>query len=143
MGRDRFVKLTTLFPQQEPDECRVCSHPVQKPYRKYCSEYCKVVAKAVSDCFEWSIIRKWVLRRDDKVCQRCEGRADTVDHIIPVSKGGHPFDPDNLQALCQSCNSSKGTNAQDYRGETGGTRRKMHQQKGDVRQQLLSEVSDR
>ena len=31
----------------------------------------------------------------------------TVDHRIPLAKGG-TWDQDNLQPMCQSCNSSKG-----------------------------------
>lgn len=31
----------------------------------------------------------------------------TIDHILPISRGG-AHDVDNLQALCGSCNSSKG-----------------------------------
>jgi len=144
MTRDRFVKKTTLFPQQNPDECRVCGFPVSPPLQKYCSEYCKAVVGAVAGCYSWARIRRWVLRRDDRECLRCGGKAETVDHIVPVSEGGHPFDPDNLQALCQSCNSSKGTRTEDYRGETGGTRRgKRASRKRQIRQQLLTEVSDR
>lgn len=30
-----------------------------------------------------------------------------VDHITPVSEGGHPFDPANLQTLCSECHQSK------------------------------------
>lgn len=33
----------------------------------------------------------------------------TVDHIIPVAKGGHPSDPSNLQAAHLICNQVKGT----------------------------------
>lgn len=31
----------------------------------------------------------------------------TVDHIIPVSKGGHPTDLDNLQLAHRCCNRQK------------------------------------
>ena len=31
----------------------------------------------------------------------------TVDHIIPLDKGGHPFDIDNLQLAHRICNSQK------------------------------------
>jgi 5-methylcytosine-specific restriction endonuclease McrA len=31
----------------------------------------------------------------------------TVDHIMPISKGGHKHDLNNLQPMCQYCNSKK------------------------------------
>lgn len=31
----------------------------------------------------------------------------TIDHIIPINKGGHPFDIDNLQLAHFSCNRQK------------------------------------
>jgi 5-methylcytosine-specific restriction endonuclease McrA len=30
-----------------------------------------------------------------------------VDHITPIADGGHPFDPANLQTLCEECHESK------------------------------------
>lgn len=33
--------------------------------------------------------------------------ATQVDHILPISKGGAPYDHDNLQSLCASCHSRK------------------------------------
>jgi 5-methylcytosine-specific restriction protein A len=33
--------------------------------------------------------------------------ADTVDHIVPMRKGGPPFDDSNLQSLCAPCHSAK------------------------------------
>ena len=32
----------------------------------------------------------------------------TVDHIIPISKGGDELDMSNLQIMCTKCNSKKG-----------------------------------
>lgn len=49
-----------------------------------------------------------VFARNDYRCVRCGSRSDlTVDHIIPVSRGG-TNDDDNLQTLCRPCNSRKG-----------------------------------
>lgn len=30
-----------------------------------------------------------------------------VDHITPISEGGHPFDETNLQTLCEECHEAK------------------------------------
>ena len=51
----------------------------------------------------------------DYRCVCCgEHKPLTVDHIIPVSKGGSS-DISNIQPLCKSCNSSKRDKAIDYR----------------------------
>jgi hypothetical protein len=56
-------------------------------------------------------IRRLVLDRDGHSCQACGSTDDlTIDHkIIPWINGGTSKDPENLQVLCRSCNSSKGT----------------------------------
>ena len=55
----------------------------------------------------WRKIRQSVINRDG-CCQRCgtEERL-TVDHIVPRVLGGTDS-LDNLQVLCNICNSSKG-----------------------------------
>lgn len=51
----------------------------------------------------------------DNRCLRCgEQSVLTVDHVVPLSKGGTNY-IDNIQPLCLSCNSSKGTSETDYR----------------------------
>jgi len=51
-----------------------------------------------------------VFERDSYHCKRCGGdwmSGLTLDHIVPRLKGGTD-DPENLQTLCQRCNSKKG-----------------------------------
>lgn len=58
---------------------------------------------------------KSLLSKYGSCCLRCGSSANlSIDHIIPLSKGGTNF-PNNLQPLCRSCNSSKGTKTMDYR----------------------------
>lgn len=53
-------------------------------------------------------LRAIVLELCNYACLWCGATADlTVDHVLPVSKGGETA-PDNLQVLCRPCNSSKG-----------------------------------
>lgn len=51
--------------------------------------------------------REGILRRDHDTCVYCSGRAQTVDHVLPRSRGGSDSWL-NLVAACQSCNSRKG-----------------------------------
>lgn len=54
-------------------------------------------------------------RRDGFRCGACPATTDLqIDHVLPVSRGGGSED-ENLQLLCGSCNSSKGTKTIDYR----------------------------
>lgn len=55
------------------------------------------------------VSRKGIFARDNHTCQYC-GATDlplTLDHVIPVSRGGG-HDWTNLVASCVSCNNSKG-----------------------------------
>ena len=53
---------------------------------------------------KWEKVRKEVLDRDGWRCVQCSkaGRME-VDHITDMSKGGAPYDLDNLRTLCSTC----------------------------------------
>lgn len=51
--------------------------------------------------------KRGVLRRDGFVCAYCGGKASTVDHVKPKSKG-YPASWENSVAACQPCNNKKG-----------------------------------
>lgn len=61
---------------------------------------------------------KRIILKTQNICAICGRAVDfsvkfphplspTVDHIIPVAKGGHPSDIDNLQLAHFSCNRAK------------------------------------
>ncbi len=61
--------------------------------------------------------RAGVLRRDGRRCAYCGRRADTIDHVVPRSRGGgHTWE--NCVAACRTCNSKK---ADRLLGELGWT----------------------
>jgi 5-methylcytosine-specific restriction endonuclease McrA len=51
-------------------------------------------------------LRKAILKRDDYTCAYCGQEATTVDHIIPISKGGVDHES-NLTSACMTCNFGK------------------------------------
>jgi 5-methylcytosine-specific restriction protein A len=68
--------------------------------------------------YAWQQIRRQVLTEADHVCQcrdprcdhtgsACPRRANTVDHILNVARGGAAYDRSNLQALCWRCHARK------------------------------------
>lgn len=50
--------------------------------------------------------RRAVFARDDHRCQYCGGPADSIDHVLPRSRGG-PHVWENLVAACRPCNLTK------------------------------------
>jgi len=61
-------------------------------------------------------------------------RSLEVDHIVPVSEGGHPFDPANLQTLCEECHKDKTARENSERSQTPS--------RGDLSESLFSYVAD-
>jgi len=64
---------------------------------------------------KYKAVRLQVLSRDNHTCFYCNAEADTVDHIVPVSKSddkSEAYNPNNLVACCKRCNSSRGNKSQ-------------------------------
>lgn len=62
-----------------------------------------------------------VLDAQNNTCAKCSRKFNknlkyTIDHILPLSKGGK-LTIGNIQLLCKSCNSSKGTKCIKYRDD--------------------------
>jgi 5-methylcytosine-specific restriction endonuclease McrA len=51
--------------------------------------------------------RRAIFARDGWRCAYCHGSAETIDHVLPRSRGGrHAWD--NVVAACARCNHTKG-----------------------------------
>ena len=61
---------------------------------------------------DYKRVRLQVLARDGHTCFYCGQDATTVDHVIPIVKGGDPIAMDNMVAACRRCNSSKGSRSE-------------------------------
>jgi 5-methylcytosine-specific restriction endonuclease McrA len=52
------------------------------------------------------LTRAALMRRDNYLCAYCGVKADTIDHVIPRSRGG-PHTWENCVASCTTCNHGK------------------------------------
>lgn len=82
----------------------------------------------------WATARKRAIASKDPVCVECHNFIDVkapiklpdgtlnplaveVDHKVPISRGGQPYELENLQLLHMRCNRKKGAKmASDYEG---------------------------
>jgi len=62
-----------------------------------------------------SLSRRAVFARDEHRCQYCGGVADSIDHVMPRSRGGlHVWE--NVAAACRRCNLDKRDRTPDEAG---------------------------
>jgi 5-methylcytosine-specific restriction endonuclease McrA len=122
--------------------CATCARPVyiSLPSQLFCSEWCRQwwknrsgvrrrtnsmrdAAKRGSDRPAETFDPLEIFQRDRWRCQVCgirtkrtarvpDRQAPTLDHIVPLSKGGEHTRA-NTRLLCMSCNASKGNRATD------------------------------
>src|SRR5690606_16767468 len=77
-------------------------------YRAYRASIGKpvYVKRTIPESLRWK-----VFERDGFACKECGSRSHLrADHIVPESEGG-PMTFENLQTLCNRCNSRKGDRA--------------------------------
>jgi 5-methylcytosine-specific restriction protein A len=65
----------------------------------------------------WQELRKRVLSEAGHACEcrdtrcghgpTCGDHAGTADHVVPLARGGAPYDRSNVQALCWKCHARK------------------------------------
>ena len=60
---------------------------------------------------QWRKLRQIVLHKHP-ICVMCEQKnryttANTIDHILPINKGGAKLSLENLQGLCSTCHNRK------------------------------------
>lgn len=69
------------------------------------------LVRYVATHWRWTAGPAWsksgVMKRDGRRCGYCAGAADTVDHILPRSRGGRNTWK-NTVAACYRCNQAKG-----------------------------------
>lgn len=62
---------------------------------------------AALDRRRWARVRREALDRDGWRCRTCGAYANEVDHIVPLARGGAPYDLANLQSLCRTHHAAK------------------------------------
>ncbi len=99
---DKYAEKNSSYRKNNPDI-------IKYHQRKYRNS--KFNAEGSYTEEEWELLKKLSGYR----CLRCGELVKlTRDHIIPLSEGGTDY-IDNIQPLCQSCNSIKHTKFTDYR----------------------------
>lgn len=68
-----------------------------------------------------ALSRRAVFHRDRGLCQYCGSKAESIDHVVPRSRGGS-HDWHNVVAACRRCNAHKGDRLLSEISMTLGTR---------------------
>jgi 5-methylcytosine-specific restriction endonuclease McrA len=132
---EKMKEASKKWAESNPEEALARYRRYQNKNRELCRARCRDYQKRNPEVFkaknnkyttsktgaggsfaaaEWKALCKQCHNR----CLCCGKRRKlTADHVIPVSKGGSS-NIENIQPLCQPCNSSKGNKTIDYRRRT-------------------------
>jgi 5-methylcytosine-specific restriction endonuclease McrA len=97
--------LTEKAVMEHADEERVIRSPSRALPTPLVVRLLKFVRVPYRRKLPWS--RRAVLERDRHRCAYCAGRASTIDHLLPVSRGGEERSWLNTVAACVPCNQAK------------------------------------
>ena len=95
-------KKATIIEGAEQEKVHSASSEFDMPSVILLSRYVRVPGSRVIP-----LSRRGVLRRDGHRCAYCNRVANTVDHVVPKSRGGKDS-WQNLVACCLRCNNKKG-----------------------------------
>lgn len=128
-------KAASIVNEMITKTCKECGIAFSTNYRagirEYCSDNCarkhfkkeykEQRKKQINKAFIQPVYYSKIYQRDKGICQICGHPVDyeknpedpmgtTIDHIVPLSKGGRHH-PDNCQLAHRRCNSIKGINS--------------------------------
>ncbi len=117
-NKDRVIRRVKVYVQANPEKVEqtrksYLSTPIGRANKQaahHRRRSLKMNAPGNYTATEWQALCSWF---GDK-CLKCGNAEITIDHVIPLIKGGSNA-IDNLQPLCMSCNSSKRDKIADYR----------------------------
>ena len=102
LEKERMALVPRLGAQYKGDRCKLPTfHPVMLGIHPVSQ------SEHGGSSSRWRKRRAIILKMHDECCVYCGDEANTVDHVIPISKGGTD-DPNNLVAACSRCNYSLG-----------------------------------
>lgn len=93
-------------PVDQADEVMTVHSPTRSitvPSVVRLTRYVRIPREAMSP----PVSRRGVLLRDQHRCAYCGSHADTIDHVVPKSRGGH-HEWTNIVAACRKHNHDKG-----------------------------------
>jgi 5-methylcytosine-specific restriction endonuclease McrA len=105
--------------------CSVCLKP--RTSARYCCAEHRAYYQAITNHFYFPQKpikergrrnrRNSTMARRGKTCPSCMKEIDelSIDHIVPITRGGLEFDRENLQWMCLRCNIKKGNKATEVR----------------------------
>lgn len=111
------LRKSMLFNQDWLSEKRTIISELIEKYRSFHEYKLNNKRLEASKHISKKIVRDEVFKKYGRKCLCCGTDKNlTIDHVIPVFKGGKN-NISNYQPLCKSCNSSKGTKTTDYRNK--------------------------